>query len=70
MQGLRREVETLSSTSCSGVSAASELAAVRLQDSFLTSPGGAAGAVLAVAAELGGDVEGRTYFEVIQTLNS
>jgi hypothetical protein len=40
-------------TSCSGVSAASELAGVLLQGTFLTSLVGAAGAVLAVAADLG-----------------
>jgi hypothetical protein len=39
-------------TSCSGVSAASESAAVLLQETFLTSPG----AVLAEAVDLGGGV--------------
>ncbi len=40
--------------SCSGVSAASESAAVLLQETFLTSPVGAAGAV---SADLGGGVD-------------
>jgi hypothetical protein len=43
-------------TSCSGVLAASESAAVLLQEYFLTSLGGAAGAELAAAADLGGEI--------------
>ncbi len=45
------EMELLSS--CSGVSVASELVVVLLQETFLTSPVGAAGAVSSVAANLG-----------------
>jgi hypothetical protein len=40
-------------TSCSGVLAASESAAVLLQETFLTSPVGTAGAITAVAVDLG-----------------
>ncbi len=43
-------------TSCSGVLSAGESAAVLLQESFLTSLGGAAGAELATAADLGGGI--------------
>jgi hypothetical protein len=43
-------------TSCSGVLAGSESAAVLLQESFLTSLGGAAGAEFAAAADLGGEI--------------
>jgi hypothetical protein len=43
-------------TPCSDVLAASESVAVLLQETFLTSPVGAAGAVLAVAANLRGGV--------------
>ncbi len=43
-------------TSCSGVLAASESVAVLLQETFLTSPVGAAGALSAVAPDLGGGV--------------
>ncbi len=43
-------------TSCSGVLAASESAAVLLQETFLTSPIGAAGAVSAVEADQRGGV--------------
>jgi hypothetical protein len=43
-------------TSCSGVLAASESAAVLLQESFLTYLGGAAGDELAAAADLGGEI--------------
>jgi hypothetical protein len=41
-------------TSCNGVSAASESVAVLLQETFLTSPVSAAGAVLSVAADMWG----------------
>ncbi len=43
-------------TSCSGVLAASESAPVLLQESFLTSLGGVAGAELAAAADLGVEI--------------
>jgi hypothetical protein len=43
-------------TSCSGVLSAGESTAVLLQESFLTSLGGAAGAELAAAADLGGGI--------------
>ncbi len=43
-------------TSCSGVLSAGESAAVLLQESFLTSLDGAAGAELATTADLGGGI--------------
>jgi hypothetical protein len=43
-------------TSCNSVLAASESGAVLLQESFLISLGGAAGAELAAAADLGGEI--------------
>jgi hypothetical protein len=57
-------------TSCSGVSAASELAAVWLQESFLTSPGGGAGAVSAVAADLRGRSALPLVVELLQWPNA